>query len=369
MQLSRFPSPRRDLSRSLAVLGLLGAVVVGCSLDDTLTLRTTQVVAGAGGNSSTVGGNSGSPPEVRPSPFCSFKWGRSWTGTSTEVQSQGKPAYPNNLGMMSIWFGYEADDRLNAAVTKMLTTLSASGDPGFFGVTPVFYGYFIPFKSSLWDGISKDCAPSSATPNICTTGAAWIRSNRDKLRATYATYADQVAAVWGTEAPLIWLFEPGFNEYARASQTEPLTLEELSAVATDLVSTIKLHLPNARISHYASPAIEDLEAYFGALDLTYVDLVNVTGQAGLDYFAAGNNAANPSATYRRLHAASGRSILVDTGFGASALAPPDWLSVGADTISQRISDGVMAVQIDDAPSSMQSDIDLLMPGLPALDCE
>jgi hypothetical protein len=348
------------------LLGLLGAVTQACGLTDPLFLSTTEQSSANPGNG--TGGGTGQVPGPRQSPFCALKWGRSWGGTNTEVQSSGAPAYPNNLGMMSIWFGYEQDDKLNPAITKMLTTLGPSGDPALRGVVPVFYGYFIPFKAQNWDGVSKNCAPDLTTPNVCTQGAQWIRTNRDKLRNVYASYADQVAAAWGTTSPLIWLFEPSFNDYLGDSQSNPLSLAELSAVATDLISQIKLRLPNALISHFASPAIVDLEGYFSALDLTYVDLVNVSGAAQNDYFGAGNSTVNTAATYRRLHAASGRHLFVDTGFGASAISNFGWLTAGAEVVNQRIADGVVAVQIDQAPSSMQSDIAALAPKLNVLDC-
>lgn len=345
------------------------ALTPSCGFDDTLILQTTRQPGdeGKSGSASVGGGTAGQTPAPRVSPFCAFKWGRSWAGTNAEVQALGKPAYPYNLGMMSIWFGYETDNVLNPAITKMLATLGPSGDAALSGVVPVFYAYLIPFKADL-EGISKDCNPTATTPNICIDGAQWIRNNRDKLRSIYGSYADQVATAWGTARPVIWLFEPSFNDYTRTSQTAPLSLAELAAVATDLIATIKLRLPNAWISHFASPDIPDLQAYFAAMDMKYVDLVNVTGTAKLAYFGAGNNAANPSATYSRLHAASGRHIFVDTGFGASAVGAVDWLSSGPDTVNQRIADGVIAVQIDQAPASMQSDIAALAPKLSGLAC-
>jgi hypothetical protein len=274
--------------------------------------------------------------------------------------------------MTAIWIGYESDGTVNNAIKNMLVALSPGGDSTLQGVIPVFYGYFIPFQAANKDKIDKNCNPNATTPNICTDGAVWIWNNRDYLRSTYDNYVKQIASIWGTERPLIWLFEPGFNDYVRSSQSTPLTLTQLSTVASELIGTIKSRLPNALISHFASPLTTDLKQYFGALDLSLVDLVNVTGSAGYDYFYSGNTAqVNQQATYKSLHEATGLPLFVDTGFSASDVSKvtePGWLTVGADVMNQRIADGVIGVQMDDGFDAMQTRINTITPELDKLDC-
>jgi hypothetical protein len=269
--------------------------------------------------------------------------------------------------MLSIWVGYETDNVPNNAVKELLVALSPGGDAALQGVMPVFYGYFIPFRANT-DGVNKNCDPSATTPNICVNGATWIREHRDFLRQTYSEYAKNVAAIWGTERPLIWLFEPSFNDYIRPSQTEPLSLALLSEIATELVNSIKAHLPNAIISHYASPMVTDFSEYFGAFDLSLVDMVNVTGSAQYDHFFSGNSEEYPNATYRALHAATGLPIFVDTGFDSSEVRDYGWLSASVDVIKQRIADGVVAVHLVEGTTDLQSRIDAFATELPPLDC-
>jgi hypothetical protein len=217
------------------------------------------------------------------------------------------------------------------------------------------YAYFIPFKALNKDKLAA-CDPNSTAPNLCNEGAAWIRNNTAYLQGVYATYADQIATIWGTTRPLIWLFEPDYNNYIRDSQSEPLTPSELSFYASALIGTVKARLPKAIISHYASPSIGDFSTYFGALDLSLVDLINVTGSANYDYFFSNNSIVNPEATYRSLHEATGLPIFVDTGFSASEIPVKDWLTVSTDVINQRIADGVIGVLMNNGTSTLQTRI-------------
>jgi hypothetical protein len=323
-------------------LGLFGVTTAGCGIDDTMPLRTTEYVDG-----------------MRPSPFCQFKWSANYSGTAVERQTQGKVSYPNNLGMVSLWTGYDKDDRLNNVVKKMLVELRDTSAGSLRGKIPVLYAYMIPFKANNKDGISKDCAPNSTTANVCTEGAAWIRANRDYLRDIYDSYARQIAAIWGTERPILWLFEPGFNDYVRTSQSEPFTLPELGELAKDLVETLKGPLPNALVSLFAAPEIVDFGAYFDAFDLDLVDFVHVTGPANRDYFGSPTSIDNPSATYAEVHRAAERPLFVDTGFDASLVTDSGWLTSDPAMINRRIADGVVAVQIGEVTAETEAQIDAI----------
>ncbi|MGC4068121.1 MAG: hypothetical protein QM784_26435 [Polyangiaceae bacterium] len=317
--------------------GWFGVTTAGCGIDGTMPLRTTEYI-----------------DEMRPSPFCRFQWSATFEGTPAERAAQGKVSYPTNLGMFSLWMGYEKDDRLDNSIKKMLAELRGNGE--LRGKIPVLYAYMIPFKAYN-QGLNKDCAPNSTSPNICTEGAAWIRANRDYLRDTYDSYARQLAAIWGTERPLLWLFEPGFNDYTRTSQSEPFTLPELGALAEDLVGTLKGPLPNALVSVFASPEIADYDAYFGAFDLQLIDFVHVTGAAIRDYFGSPTSIENPQATYAAVHRAAERPLFVDTGFSASDVKDNGWLTSDYTVINRRIADGVVAVQLGEVTAEMESQID------------
>jgi hypothetical protein len=268
---------------------------------------------------------------------------------------------------MAIWVGYETSSTPNNAIIDLLTELSPGGDPTLQGVIPVFYGYFIPFKADI-EGINRNCDTHAKSPNICIDGADWIRKNRDFLRQTYSEYAKNVAAIWGTERPLIWFFEPGFNDYIRTSQTAPLTMAELSNVASDLVNSIKAHLPNAKVSHFASPQLPSFKDYFGALDLSLIDFINVSGSAQYTNFFSGNSGEYPQSTYLRLHEETGLPILVDTGFGASKIVNSGWLTEPLDVMNARIADGVVGVVMDEDTEGMQDRIDTITSGLSPLVC-
>jgi hypothetical protein len=97
-----------------------------------------------------------------------------------------------------------------------------------------------------------------------------------------------------------------------------------------------------------------------------VDMVNVTGRATLDYFGSPTSSVRTSATYGSLHAATGRPIFVDTGFDASEVKDHGWLTADVSVINERISDGVVAVHVDNATSDMQTRISALSTTLQAL---
>ena len=139
-------------------------------------------------------------------------------------------------------------------------------------------------------------------------------------------------------------------------------------MASDLIAAIKARLPNALISHFASPLVPDFGEYFGAFDLSQVDLVNVTGVANSEYFKEEFRLTFPQATYRNLHDATGLPIVVDTGFDASLVANHGWLTAEPAVINQRIAEGVVGVQIEPPTDTMQSRIAALNPLLSALNC-
>jgi hypothetical protein len=343
------------------------AAFPGCSSDALTYLHATRGIGGGGGSEplASEGGTGGTNGIASGrNPFCNFAWGRQWAGRSPTTNTPPSPDYPDNLDFLSVWVGYESDDGMNQAIVDLLGDLSPGGTPSLQGVIPVYYAYFVAFKSLNRMGLGG-CAPESTTPNLCTEGAQWIVDNRDYLRQVYDDYARRTAAIWGTERPILWLLEPDFTDYIRPSQSNPLTLQELAALASDLISTIRARLPNALIALYASAQTTDYASYFGAFELSLVSFVYTTGWSVTGALSASAAEQNPSATYQNLHAATGLPIFVDTGFGATLIADT-WTTAEASAINARIAEGVSAVNIEPPTSAMAEQVDALGPQLTPL---
>lgn len=323
-------------------------------------------VAGGGATSmstsTTVPWRSG----LRPSPFCDLAFG-------TRRDALGGFDNPRRqLSFSSVQFlsglvGNEEANKLEGSNLRMLLELRPDSSSSLRGKMPVFYAPIMAFKAH--DQAGLDFCGSDSSRTLCSDGAEWIRNNRDYLREVYDGYAWDIANVWGTSRPLIWMFEPGLSDYLASSQNSPLSLKELDTVTSDLIGQIRSRLPNAKISLHASAQIEDLFDYFGAIDLSLVHMVNVSGPANNERFATPTDPDNPNATYANLSAATGLPIFVDTGFGNAAIENHAWLSSDADVINARIADGVFAVLIDSPPSNMDALVEGLRPQLNHLYCE
>ncbi|HMA93409.1 MAG TPA: hypothetical protein VKP30_12030, partial [Polyangiaceae bacterium] len=306
---------------------------------------------------------------VKTSPFCSFAWGRRWdTGRSTD-DSHGTrpPPSSSSVDFFVAATGWETQNQLDGGILRMLTAISPNNTGPLSGKMPVLYVPIIPLRAKA-DAQLRDCDPESTTPNLCTHGAEWIRSHRDELRGLYHDYAYDLEQNWPSEYPLIWLFEPRFSDYIRSSQTAPLSLQELSTVASDLIGAVRSRLKNALIGIHAASDIPDLAEYFGALDLSLVDLVYVSGTATSTKFGISPQNSGEQATYSNLHSSTGLPIFVDTGYGTSTIANHGWLSSDPAPINARIAEGVFAVHVDPAPDDMDQRIDGLRPRVAEPNC-
>ncbi len=342
---------------------VLGSLLSACSADDISVLHAT-----ASASSSTGGANGGmggaGTVVTGGAPFCEFAWGRQWVGSTPTQNDTPAPQYSDGLGFLSVWVGYEPDDGMNPAIEELLQITRPGSDHRLASAIPVFYAYFIAFKSKNRADL-EPCDPSSTTPNLCTEGAQWIRDNRDYLHQVYDDYAARTAALYGTTRPIVWLLEPDFSNYARVSQSAPLSPTELSTVASDLISTIRARLPNARVAHFASPSSADFSRYFASFDLSLVSLVFTTGWSTSPSINSTAAVQNPSATYANLHAATGLPIFVDTGFGATLL-PDTWTTAAPAQLNQRIAEGVVAANIEPPPEDLGARIQALRPELTPL---
>lgn len=321
-----------------------------------------------GGATSTTSINTRLPwrSGLRPSPFCELTFGARRDSLGKYIDLRRQSTFPS-VQLLSVLTGAEEDNVLADSSLRMLFEVRPDSPSSLRGKTPVFYAPLIAFKAHARDGLEFCGSDSSRT--LCSEGAEWIRSNRDYLREVYDSYAWDIANVWGTTQPLVWLFEPGFGEYFASSQSSPLSLKELDAVTSDLIGRIRSRLPHALISLHATAQLDDLFAYFGAIDLSLVHMVNVTGAATSDRIGGPADNDNPDATYANVSAATGLPIFVDTGFGEAALENHGWLTSEADVINARIEDGVFAVLIDPMPADMDTLVGELRPQLRNLYCE
>jgi hypothetical protein len=83
------------------------------------------------------------------------------------------------------------------------------------------------------------------------------------------------------------------------------------------------------------------------------------------FFTSGTTASSyngKTATYAYLHSLTGKSIFVDTSFGASAM-DDTWSNASASTLNARIADGVIAIDVTTAPSNYSSAVGSLKSSL------
>jgi hypothetical protein len=304
---------------------------------------------GAGGTVITVPAQCGSTTHNQ-NPFgCNLAWGTNSPGGSLNAYSY--------LQFMSFWIGSEArsDGTLNncSGCTWISNQVSKVGN-----IIPVFYAYIIGFyghANGLPDG---NQAPNG--PNLTTGGANLIRNNRAKIISMYSSYATQVHAVWGTK-PLVWLLEGDFVQYTTSTQTNPLSYGELAQLAEDITCAIKAAMPNAvvAINHSTWNANDVTRNFWLAMSGVNYDMAWTSGAGNAnDFFTPGTTASSyngVTATYAYLHSITGRTILVDTSFGASATSD-SWSDSGAANLNMRIADGVVAINVTTPTSNYASNI-------------
>jgi hypothetical protein len=127
-------------------------------------------------------------------------------------------------------------------------------------------------------------------------------------------------------------------------------------------------MPNAvvAIDHSTWNADDVTNGYWGAMAGVNYDMVWTTGVASANgFFSTGTTATSyngKTATYQYLHTLTGRTIFVDTSFGASAMGDT-WSNSSAATINARIANGVVAANITTAPSGYSSSVMSLAPSL------
>jgi hypothetical protein len=128
-------------------------------------------------------------------------------------------------------------------------------------------------------------------------------------------------------------------------------------------------MPNAvvAINHSTWNADNVTQSFWGAMTGVNYDMAWTSGAANIagGFFTSGTTASSyngKTATYAYLHSLTGKTIFVDTSFGASAM-DDTWSDSPASTINARIADGVIAVDVTTPSSNYSSSISSLKSSL------
>ena len=222
---------------------------------------------------------------------------------------------------------------------------------------PVFYGYFIGYAL-------PDCNVQPEGGNLCTHGAQWIRDNRQKILKLYGDYAAKSYAAAPNKS-VYWLLEGDFHQYTVQDQTNPLSLQELGQLASDIIDAIKKNAPNAKvaINHSTWLSNDATTAMWSAMPLHKTDFVWTTGDGNSPegYFSNSTTSSAynaETAKYSFLSALTGKKIFVDTSFGPSQ-GSDSWSGASEELLNKRISEGVFAVNVTKPAGSYEERVKLL----------
>jgi hypothetical protein len=292
-------------------------------------------------------------------PFgCTFAWGTN--------QPDGPLAPYKDLSFISKWVGYELDKSGNLPRCDGCSWLTEQ--VAATAVVPVYYAYFIGYFGSANGFGDQDVNPNG--PNLATDGAKLIRDQRAKIIDIYASYAKQTAQVW-PDKPLVWLLEGDFVQYTYKEQKSALSLAELGEFARDITCAIKGNMPNAvvAINHSTWLSDEVTNGFWDAMSAADYDMVWTTGVANNNGFleakADSGTYNHATATFKYLSQKTGRKLLVDQGFGLSAMMDT-WSSATPATLAERIADGVIAVNAGTPSANYVATVKSLTPKLAAV---
>jgi hypothetical protein len=281
---------------------------------------------------------------------------------------------------MSNWVGSEIQQ--SGSITSCSGCTWLTNNVASTNLIPVFYAYFIGYLGHA-NGFPDQNTTGGAS--LASGGAYVIRKYRSQLIAAYATYAQKAHTAWPTK-PLVWLLEGDFVQYTDTTQVnypnasgsnpgsasttvDALSYAELGQLAADITCAIKSNMPNAvvAINHSTWNADNVTQSFWGAMSGVNYDLAWTSGAANISggFFTSGTTASSyngKTATYAYLHSLTGKTIFVDTSFGASSMGDT-WSNSPASTINARIADGVIAADVTTPPSNYSSAVGSLAPSL------
>jgi hypothetical protein len=315
-----------------------------------------------GGNGGAAGtGGAGACGTLNLHPFgCEFAWGIADPGGSS-YSSYGY------LDFISYWVDSSISPSGTYDTCYGCTWLASLAGTN---LTPVYVAYIIGFlghANGIVDG-NQDGARK-----LTTDGAELIRDHRQAIVDAYAWYAQKTHAAW-PDKPLVWMLEGDFVQYTDDGETNPLSYDELAALAADITCAIKGNMPNAVVAIDQSSWDSDdvTNQYWGALAKANVnyDMVWTTGVGNNDgYIESGTDDTtynHATATYAYLHSLTGRTIMVDTSAGISA-AGDSWSVASSDDLDARMAEGVVAADITGTPpDNLESNLATLRPALGSL---
>jgi hypothetical protein len=326
-------------------------------------------------------------------PFdCKFAWG--------EPVPSGSLSSDTWLQFMTNWAGYEI------AANGSITTFDNGGfikqvEPT--NLIPVYYTYLIGYYGHANNLPDQNCCGSSCVtctasqPNLATGAAYLLLSDptganapcastttfcsKNLIVQAYAYYAQQTYAVWKTK-PFVWLMEGDFIQYSTESGSQVASLtsttgaaaglsySQLGQLAALITTAIKSNMPNAIVAFDDSAWVSDKDRplYWQGLAQagTNFDMVWTTGVGNNPPFLNSGQKASDSdgmtGTYSWLNTNTGKKILVDESAGASEQADT-WSNQTAATLNSLIADGVVAVNVNGAPSTYQANVTALEPKL------
>jgi hypothetical protein len=212
--------------------------------------------------------------------------------------------------------------------------------------TPVIVAYLAAFYTKRHDNV-QDCNIPGATRTLCKTGAAYIQQNLSKIIDVYKSYSQGFANCYGTTKPIIFEMEPDWYQYTISEQSQPMTPAKAGEIMGQFVTALRSSLPNALFSLDISPWVgnngaDNGKAWFSNFKMSDFSFINTSG-GGTDAANAKIRSSNQM-TWAGVHAASGKPILADTGYGvngASAGHDAAWDVVA--NINARMADGVIGI--------------------------
>jgi hypothetical protein len=213
------------------------------------------------------------------------------------------------------------------------------------GLVPVVVAYVAAFYAKRHNGLN-DCNVGS--PDLCTHGASFIKQNLSSILDVYRSYAQGYAQCYGTTRPIVFEMEPDYYQYTYDTQTDPMAPAEAGSIMSQFVGVIGEHLPNAVFSMDISPWVapnngsDHGASWYSNFDMSLFTFVHTSG-GSTDATSATIRGSN-NMTWAGVGAASGKSVLADTGYGVNGSSEghdSNWDN--PNYINQRIADGVISI--------------------------